>query len=251
MKSKYISLIVVIVILTTAIFYYTKNQESQEVDVFISNYEGYVAGYVNDTIVLTVYWLRSYDNFGGVYGVRNLPDCLEVEGIDTSSIDTNSKVRVESISILLRLKKAGKCTLKNAYLEIRQGNFTRKASLGEIEFTILNPSERNLKVIASIEASIGSEPAVPKLMYTILNPLNESVEIVNVTFRVPGLKVLDFEPKEIPPGKTANLTVIIENTSELNELYIIKPLLIYKIGRREEIEEMPLEVFHYAQLPRG
>nr|CCE70498.1 TPA: hypothetical protein PAB1650.1n [Pyrococcus abyssi GE5] len=49
------------------------------------------------------------------------------------------------------------------------------------------------------------------------------------------------------PGKTLNFTVIIKNTSELNDLYIIKPLIVYKVGNETHVE--PMEPFYYATPP--
>ncbi|CAB50406.1 hypothetical protein [Pyrococcus abyssi] len=241
-----------VLIIIAVLYYFTSNRERQEIptgEIFISNYTGYVAGYVNETVSLTVYWLKiGSSNFSGAIGIRNLPPCLESKGIDLDVYCTNSRVKIETITVTLRLKKIGRCIMDNAYLEVWQGNSLKKVPLGSIEFEIIKPAEeRGLKILSHIGALIGPEPSVPRLMYTILNPFNETVEILNVTFNVPGLKVSSFEPKVIGPGESVNFTVRIVNTSKLNDLYVIKPLIVYQMGNKTNI--MPLEVFYHATIP--
>ena len=244
--------LVLIALLATVAYHSASSREAQEIpagEVFISNYTGYVAGYVNETIVLTVYWLKTGNvDFSGTIGVRNLPPCVEAGGIDLSTDSTSSRVKRATISVALRLKKAGRCVMDNAYLEVRQDNLIRKVSLGSVEFEVMKPPEEKvLRVPSAVEASIGPKPSIPRLMYTISNPLNETVEIINVSFSVPGLKVSSFGPRVIAPGETVNFTVTTTNTSELNDLYVIKPLIVYRIG--DETRVMPLGAFYYATLP--
>lgn len=138
--------------------------------------------------------------------------------------------------------------MNKTYVVIWRNNITKKIPMGIIEFNILEASEeKTLTIPAYVEAFVGSNSLVPRLMYTISNPFEEAVEIVNVSFRVPGLRIVDFEPREIPPRGVVNFTVTLTNTTKLNNLYIIKPLIVYKVGKEEY--RMPAPPCYYITLP--
>jgi len=248
-------LIIGIGTLLVLFFYYgtftNENQTFLKGELFISNITGYVAGYPNETVNLNIYWIKAGDSdFSATLGVRNLPSCLESGGVslirDTGYGD--SRIKEAAISVRLILKEPGRCVMKNAYLEIQQENYTERVPLGRIEFDILEPARNNsLRITSYVGGSIGPEPAVPTLMYTILNPFNKSVEILNVTFNIPGLKVSNFESMEILPEKTINLTIAITNTTKLGNLYIIRPLIVYRVGTETQV--MPAETYLYATVP--
>ncbi|AFK21612.1 hypothetical protein [Pyrococcus sp. ST04] len=250
------TVIVISGILLTALFiYYTTNAheswELQRKELFISNITGYVAGYLNETISLNVYWIKVGDtDFNATIGVRGLPSCLGADGVSlTGDYDyANSEIKEIVVSVKVTLKESGHCIMKDAYLEIKEGNQTKKVSLGNVEFEILEPTnKKSLKIKSYIGGSVGPEPSIPTLMYTLFNPFNESVEILNVTFDIPGLQISNFKPREIPPGKTVNLTITLVNTTELGNLYVIKPLIVYRVG--EEIQVIPAETYYYATIP--
>ncbi|WP_048149260.1 hypothetical protein [Palaeococcus ferrophilus] len=214
---------------------------------FVSSYVGYVAGYVNETVPLHVYLLNTNNaNFNGTVGVRNLPPCLESEGVSVGRYPPNGFV----MSIALRLKEPGRCVMDKAYLEVRRGESLKKAPLGRVEFDVMEPSgEQTLGVPTYVEASRGSTPSMPRLVYTLSNPFDERVEIVNVTFDVPGLGVEGFDPRDVHPGGEANLTVRLTNTGELNDLYVIRPLIVYKVNGKTY--SMPAQPYYYITLPDG
>ena len=256
MRGKNAVIVIVVTLLAVLfIYYYTTNaHESQELprgELFISNITGYVAGYLNETISLNVYWIKVGDtDFSATIGVGGLSPCLDADGVSLTGDDgyADSEIKEMVVSVRLTLKKPGRCVMRNAYLEIQQDNFTKRVPLGRVEFNILEPMEgKSLKIKSYIGGSVGPEPSVPTLMYSLLNPFNESVEILNVTFDIPGLQISNFEPKEIPAGKTVNITVTIANTTELGDLYVIRPLIIYRVG--EETRVMPAETYHYATIP--
>lgn len=248
-----------------------KNTTVPPGELFISQYRGYVAGYVNDTVRLDVYWIKSGSpNFSGVFGVRNLPPCLSTDGItggemvhfknseikeQTISVNLtgtgyskNPGIYEHTVSVNLKLRTPGRCIMDGTYLMIQRGNNIKRLPLGNITFEIYRkPTHPPLKIPSYIAASIGPEPSRPMLQYTLHNPFNESVEILDVVFEVPGLRVSKLQAPLIPPGGEANLTVITENTTRIGRLYIIRPIIIYKIG--DQRYSMPAEAFYYATVP--
>lgn len=154
------------------------------------------------------------------------------------------------IIVTLRLKEPGHCVMDKAYVIIWRNNATKKAPLGTIEFDILEPSEgKTLDIPAYVEAVVGPTPGVPRLMYTISNPFNETVDIVNVSFRVPGIKIIDSGPREIPPKGIVNFTVTLTNISKPNDLYVIKPLIVYRV--REKRYSMPAPPCYRITIPEN
>ncbi|MCD6558398.1 MAG: hypothetical protein J7K57_00725 [Palaeococcus sp.] len=220
-------------------------------ELLISQYQGYVAGYVNDTVRLDIYWIKiGNNNFSGVFGVRNLPSCLSADKITLTETVyfKNPDINERTISVRLKLKTPGRCGMKDAYLIIQRQNTIKKLHLGSITFEIYRkPDHPSLRIPKYIIGSIGSEPSPPMLQYTFYNPFNDSVKILNVVFEVPGLRVLKLQAPVILPQGEANLTIITENTTKMGRLYIIRPMIIYKAGSRRY--SMPAEAFYYATIP--
>ena len=240
-------------LLIFALFTYFERDRSTVVsgELFISQYRGYVAGYVNDTVRLDIYWIKTANNnFSGVFGIRNLPSCLSADGIalmETVHFE-NPNINEQTISVRLKLKTPSRCIMNDTYLIVQRGNNTKIVPLGSIMFEIYRkPDYLPLKIPKYIIGSIGPEPSPPMLQYTLYNPFNDSVKILDVVFEVPGLKVLKFQAPVIPPHEEANLTIITENTTKMRELYIIRPLIVYEVDNQKYF--MPAEAFYYATIP--
>lgn len=244
---------ILFLLLIVALFVYFERDKNTVVsgELFISRYQGYVAGYVDDTVRLDIYWIKTgNNNFSGVFGVRNLPPCLSVDGI--TLMETvyfkNSKINEQTISVRLKLKTPGRCIMNDTYLIVQKGDIIKRIPLGNVTFEIYRkPDYPSLRIPKYIIGSIGPEPSSPMLQYTLYNPFNDSVKILDVIFEVPGLKVLKLQASVIPPHEEANLTIITENTREMAELYIIRPLIVYEVGNQKYF--MPAKAFYYATIP--
>ncbi|CAB49997.1 hypothetical protein [Pyrococcus abyssi] len=106
-------------------------------------------------------------NLSSVFGVRNLPSCLEAKDIGMEVLDNSKAV----ISVALKIKEPGECSMNDAYLDILLENSSNRVPLGNVTFEILTPGDRRLKIPSYVEASIGLEAVIPKMMYTIFQPV--------------------------------------------------------------------------------
>lgn len=121
-------------------------------------------------------------------------------------------------------------------------------SLGRVEFVILKPEPERMVITQYIGGSSGSEPPRKVLFsYTIFNPLSEPVEVLNVTFNLPDFRLEGFRPVKILPNQMANVTFTLVNTTKPGSLYVIRPILVYRVCSETHI--MPAETYHVDTIP--
>ncbi len=218
-------------------------------ELFISNVTGYIAGYPNETVELHIYWIKGGDgNFSGVFMVGGLPPCVKARGIGLMELSQRGELREALLSIILTLGKPGRCVLDGAYVELLQGNRSKRVPLGRVEFVILKPEAERPVITRYISGFSGSEPPrkVP-FRYTLFNPLNEPVEVLNVTFNLSDFRLEGFRPVKILPNHMANITFTLVNTIKPGSLYVIRPILVYRVG--SETHVMPAETYYLDTIP--
>jgi len=226
-----------------------ESQTSLQGELFISNVTGYIAGYPNETVELHLYWIRAGNSsFSGAFRVDGLPSCVKVRNVGLTVLSQRGELKKAMIHVGLTLRKPGRCVLNGVYVELLQGNHSTRMPLGRVEFVILNPESESPVITQYIGGSSGPEPPREVLFsYAIFNPLNEPMEVLNVTFNLPDFRLEDFRQVKILPNQVANLTFTLVNTTKPGSLYIIRPILVYKVG--SEIHLMPAETYHIDTVP--
>ena len=229
-------------------------------ELFISDYLGYVCGFVNETVRLDVYWMTLNKNdFSGAIGVRNLPDFVKVDKIEfhRTVFFEDPRLKEQTIQIYLKLMKPGIYRLENAYLEIYRSreNKTIKLPLGHIVFEILE--RKNIPMLEIKRFMIGFitpyRNISPEYRFTIYNPTSKNVLLRNITISVPGLRIVKitcskdcFSP--IPPDGEKNITIIMQLETP-SKLYIIKPKIEYQVGSNTYY--MPSKPYYLVVIPNA
>ena len=235
-------------------------QSEVQGELFISEYRGYVCGFVNDSVRLDVYWITLNKNdFSGAIGVRNLPDFVKLEKIRLHStvFFNDPHLKEETIQIYLKLMKPGIYRLENAYLEIYRSreNKTIRLPLGHIVFEILE--RKNIPKLEIKKFIVGFitpyQNVSPEYRFTIHNPMSESVSLRNITILAPGLRITKVVCGEncflpIPPGGERNIAVVMRSEAP-SKLYIIKPKIEYQVGNTTYY--MPGEPYYQAVIPKA
>jgi len=219
-------------------------------ELFISNVTGYIAGYPNETVELHLYWIQAGNgSFNGAFRVGGLPPCVKAGNVGLTELHETGGLRKAIIYVGLTLGKPGRCVVDGAYLELFRGNSSKRIPLGRIEAVILKPERKERLIITGyIGGSSGAEPPREVLLrYTLVNPLSEPVDVLNVTFDLPDFRLEGFRPVRVLPNQVANVTFTLVNTTKLGSLYVIRPILVYKVD--SEIHLMPAETYHLDTIP--
>ncbi|ASJ16620.1 hypothetical protein A3L04_05820 [Thermococcus chitonophagus] len=214
---------------------------------FVGRQDVYYAGYPGDVIELHVYWIKKRGNMSAVYSIRDLPKCLNLLAIVPSHEAVSGEVEKEKFIILLQLKGEGKCTA-DAKFVLRSGNVEVSMPIRIVAYGVKKGSK--LRVYTSKVAEIGSEGDLNGsiLEYEIYNPTNSSVYIRDVKIELPGIRIVNFSPIQIPPKTSRILTFILKDDRPIKtDIVLIRPLLLYSIGN--ETLEMPLEEYRFEIIP--
>ncbi|RLF87631.1 hypothetical protein DRN82_07560 [Thermococci archaeon] len=215
---------------------------------FIGRQDIYYAGYPGDVIELHVYWIRKMGNMSAVYGVRDLPKCLNLLTIVPSHDIIGEGIEEYKFIILLQLRKEGKCIADDAKFVLRSGNIEVKIPMRIVAYGVKESGK--LRVDTSKVAEIGSEGKLDgsRLEYEIYNPTNSTVYIKGVRVEIPGIRVVDFSPFEIPPKTSRVLTFALKDErSTKTNIVFIRPLLLYTIDSKTI--EMPLGEYRFEIIP--
>ncbi|NJE60878.1 hypothetical protein [Thermococcus sp. 21S7] len=198
---------------------------------------------------LHLYWIKAGNgNFSGTFRVGGFPSCVKAGNVGLTELPQRGELRKAIIHVTLTLGKPGRCVLNGAYVELLRGNRSKRVPLGRVEVVILRPEPEMPVITQYIGGSSGSEPPREVLFsYAILNPLSEPVEVLNVTFNLSDFRLESFRPVKILPNQMANVTFTLVNTTKLGSLYVIRPILVYRVG--SETYLMPAETYHFDTVP--